>query len=262
MSASLVFLSPSIAAFPTRAPDRQESATARAAAIGAASHELRSPLALILGYAYTLRERDAWDTDQRRELVDVIVASAEKLSSLVDDLLDVARLDGGGLRLEREPVRIDRLVERVIAQRRPLLPERRLRLSLERPAPLVEVDPFRIEQVITNLVDNAIRYSRADSAIVVRIVAESGVRVSVSDEGDGIPTGELPQIFDPFFRGRSARQRVSGGAGLGLYLCRQIIAAHGGEIWAESAPGTGSTFCFTLPAGDWVSTPDLATLNG
>lgn len=247
MTAALAYLSPRIAVLPVRKPERDTAATSRAAAIGAASHELRSPLAAILGYAYTLRERDSWDTEHRRELIDVIVASAEKLSSFVDDLLDVARIDGGVFRLERESIRIERLVERIIDLRRPLLEEGRLRLEVVGQPPIVEADAVRIEQVITNLIDNAIRYSRAGSPIVVRIAAADGVRVSVSDQGEGIPEGDLARLFDAFFRGAAARKRTSGGAGLGLYLSKQIVAAHGGEIWAESTAGAGSTFSFTVP---------------
>jgi len=226
-----------------------EAERMRSALIATVSHELRSPLTAITGYTDTLLHDGPWDHDTQREFLEVISVSAGRLSALVDNLLDAATLDSGGLRLQREPVRLERVAEHVLAARRLLAGACSLHLETRPGLPLADADPIRVEQVVANLVDNAIKYSPQGGAIKVRINADADgmLVVSVADHGMGIPAEHLEHLFERFYRvetgGRSVR-----GVGLGLYICRSLVESHGGRIWVDSQPGLGSTFAFTLPA--------------
>lgn len=225
-----------------------EAERMRSALIATVSHELRSPLTAITGYTDTLLHDGPWDMDTQREFLEVISVSAGRLSALVDNLLDAATLDSGGLRLQREPVRLERVAEHVLAARRLLAGQCSLHLETRPGLPLADADPIRVEQVLANLVDNAIKYSPHGGAIKVRINAdaEGMLTISVADHGMGIPSEHLEHLFERFYRvetgGRSVR-----GVGLGLYICRSLVESHGGRIWVDSQPGLGSTFAFTLP---------------
>jgi two-component system sensor histidine kinase ResE len=220
---------------------------ARAALIATVSHELRSPLSVIMGYVHTLLDGVAWDAGQSREFLQIIAASAEKLSVLVADLTDAARMDAGAFQLQREPVRIERIAARVIANHRVLAPRHYLSVAAAPDLPLADADPIRIEQVITNLVENAVKYSPSGGTITVRITTDEGLTVSVIDEGAGIDPATIGHLFEPFYRADGSLERRTHGAGLGLYICRRLIESHGGHIWAESTPGAGCTFSFTVP---------------
>lgn len=220
---------------------------ARAALIATVSHELRSPLAVITGYVHSLLDGGRWDADQNREFLQIIAASAEKLSVLVADLSDAARMDAGAFQLQREPVQIERIAARVLANHRVLAPCHHLTLEADPDLPLADADPIRIEQVITNLVENAVKYSPAGGAITIRITAAEGLMVSVLDEGAGIDPALICRLFEPFYRADGSLERRTQGAGLGLYICRRLVEAHGGRIWSGSRRGAGSTFSFTVP---------------
>jgi two-component system phosphate regulon sensor histidine kinase PhoR len=249
-----------------------EAERLRSAFVATVSHDLRSPLAAIAGYAHTLLREDAWDPQTRREFLEIIAASADTLARLVDNLLDAATLEAGALRLEPEPVRVERIAERVVAHRRPLTPAHELRLEVAPGVPLADADPLRLEQVLTNLVDNAIKYSPEGGPVTVRVAPgragtgrdESGaapsgspppdapegatVVVAVSDRGVGLTAEQAGRVFDRFYRATDALGGAPRGVGLGLYLCKRLVEAQGGRIWAESTPGRGTTFTFTLPA--------------
>lgn len=233
---------------------------ARAALIATVSHELRSPLSVIMGYVHTLLDGADWSTGQSREFLQIIAASAEKLSVLVSDLTDAARMDAGAFQLQREPVRIERIAARVIANHRVLAPCHRLRVDAAPNLPPADADPTRIEQVITNLVENAVKYSPAGSTITVRITAESGLTVRVIDEGAGIDPAIISRLFEPFYRADGSLERRTPGAGLGLYICRRLVEAHGGRIWAERAGSAGSIFSFTVPVvlSTWEAEPHVS----
>lgn len=226
---------------------------ARAALIATVSHELRSPLSVIMGYVHTLLDGVTRDAEQDREFLQIIAASAEKLSVLISDLTDAARMDAGVFQLQREPVRLDRLALRVVTNYRVLAPCHSLTVAATPGLPPADVDPTRIEQVITNLVENAVKYSPAGGRITVRISAGDALIVSVIDEGAGIDPAVIDRLFEPFFRADGSLERRTHGVGLGLYICRRLIEAHGGHIRAESTTGTGSIFTFTVPAvaGVW-----------
>jgi signal transduction histidine kinase len=226
-----------------------EAERMRSAFVATVSHELRSPLTAISGYTDTLLNSGPWDTDTERDFLEIVARSATKLTGLVDNLLDAAKVEAGVLQVEREPVRIERVAEQVIAQRRALVPDHPLSLEVQPGLPLVEADPVRVEQVLANLVDNAIKYSPAGGHVTIHLGAVGdSVEVSVSDHGVGISAENAQRLFDRFYRVDGAVARSTRGVGLGLFICRALVEAHGGRIWVESQPGRGSTFRFTLPA--------------
>lgn len=234
---------------------RRELDRIRSEIIATVSHEMRTPVGLIKGYASALLMKDVRLTrDTRERYLNIIADEAERLGNVADDLLQMSLMRVGSFRLEKKRVDIRELMARSIERIRQSV-DKRFTFILDAPGelPLVEVDVMRLERVMDNLLDNAVKYSPLGGHIVVRVeVADSGgprpdVLVSVADEGSGIPSEDLPYIFEPFFR--SPRTEQVEGAGLGLALCREIIAAHGGHIEAESQIGKGSRFSFTLPVG-------------
>ncbi len=227
-----------------------EAERLRNAFLATVSHDLRAPLAAITGYADSLLRDDSWDPGTQREFLEIIAASADTLTRLVDNLLDAATLEAGALRLEPEPVRVERIAERVVAHRRPLTPTHDLRVDLAPGLPLANADPLRVEQVITNLVDNAVKYSPDGGLVTVRVARGDGgaLVIAVSDRGIGLTAEQADRVFDRFYRAADALNGAPRGIGLGLFLCKRLVEAQGGRIWVESAPGSGSRFSFTLPA--------------
>jgi two-component system, OmpR family, phosphate regulon sensor histidine kinase PhoR len=225
-----------------------EAERMRAALVASVSHELRSPLTSISGYTDTLLHHGPWDDTIQHEFLEAVAGSAARLTALVDNLLDAATLEAGALRLQREPVRVERVAERVLAQRRLLAGACTLRLDTRPGLPLAEADPLRIEQVIANLVDNAIKYSPHGGEIRVRVEANTGdeLVVTVADQGQGVPPQHVQHLFERFYRVDAEGRRVKG-VGLGLYICKSLVESHGGRIWVDSEPERGSTFAFTLP---------------
>lgn len=214
------------------------------------SHELRTPLAAISGYTSTLLTNGPWDAATQHEFLEIIESSARLLTRLVDNLLDAAALEAGALRLDTEPLRLDRVAEDVVVRLRPLGAGHALQINAAPDLPMADADPLRVEQIITNLVENAIKYSPDGGAITVSLAATGGgeVHVGVGDSGIGIPPDEVQHIFDRFYRGGNSGRRPKRGAGLGLFVCQRLVEAHGGRIWVTSTPGVGSIFHFTLPA--------------
>jgi signal transduction histidine kinase len=231
----------------------REAERLRNAFVATVSHDLRSPLAAIAGYADTLLSDGSWDRQTQRDFLEIIATSADTLTRLVDNLLDAATLEAGALRLEPEPVRVERIAERVVAQRQPLMPAHSLRVEASRGLPLANADPLRVEQIIGNLVDNALKYSPDGGPVTVRITRLAGdqdamLAVAVSDRGVGLTPDQAGRVFDRFYRAVDALGGAPRGLGLGLFLCKRLVEAQGGRIWVESVPGQGSTFHFTLPA--------------
>jgi signal transduction histidine kinase len=225
-----------------------EAERMRTALISTVSHELRSPLTAIKGYTDSLLDAGPWDSATEREFLQIIAESADKLSGLVDNLLDAAKMEAGVLRLDREPVRVERVVWQVATHKRALAPNHPIEVAIREHLPLADADPVRVEQVVTNLVENAIKYSPEGGAITVSVRGGQQLTVSVRDHGVGISAEHADRLFERFYRVDSGLSRSTKGAGLGLYICRSLVEAHGGRIWVESVPGQGSTFSFTLPA--------------
>jgi signal transduction histidine kinase len=168
------------------------------------------------------------------------------MAVMIQDLVESSRLEAGKLEMRREPTDLLHLLTDIAE--RVGKPEDQARLRLETPDPLPPVlaDPGRIERAIVNLVGNALKYSAVDKPVVIRAMAgEGGVTVAVVDQGVGIPAGDIPRLFERYYRAESGKKVE--GLGLGLYISRLIVEAHGGRIWAESKVGQGSTFSFTLP---------------
>ena len=215
------------------------------------SHELRTPLAAIKAFAETLREGAAEDAEHRAEFLLEIETNADRMTRLVDDLLTLSALDSGARNPASEPVDLMRLAAEVTATLKPLAGRKELALRLEpfRDIPPVRGDRGQLKQVLTNLLDNAIKFTPEKG--VIRVSASCGegrVTVAVQDTGPGIPLEEQPRIFERFYRVDKARSRELGGTGLGLAIVKHIVEAHGGSVAMESRPGEGSAFRFTLPA--------------
>lgn len=212
------------------------------------SHELRTPLASIKGFASTLLRNDVeWDPAVQREFLQIIDQEADRLAELIANLLEMSRIEAGVLRIDREWMDLAPHLLEVVNEMRLKAAGRTFVLDVPEELPPVYADARRIRQVLHNLLENAAKYS-TDGEIRVTVRLNDGeVRVSVSDRGMGIAPDQLQRVFDRFYRVDTPAARRAGGAGLGLSICKGMVEAHGGRIWAESTLGAGSTFHFTLP---------------
>jgi len=224
----------------------QALAELREGFVATVSHELRTPLALIKGYADTLLHLEI-DDESRRRFVERIQASTEQLTRLVNDVLDIARLDADPLVLERAPIQIGAIVARLRDDLGDSGGADRLRVRISQRLPPVEADGARIGQVLDNLISNARKYAPGDTPITVSARVDGDTVVtSVEDRGIGIPTGDEELVFEPFHRGRNVRELSTPGTGLGLHISRRIVAAHGGRLWLERTE-SGTRVSFSLP---------------
>ena len=215
--------------------------------ISIVSHELRTPVALIKGYASTLRRDDAkWDKSTISDSLAVIEEEADRLSKMIDDLLDASRLQAGGMSLNRADVSLPSLSNRVAERFTTQSNRHNIVAEFPDKFPIILADETRIIQVLNNLVSNALKYSPKGEIKITGTVRPEQVIVCVSDEGPGIEAKDLPHIFDRFYRSTAAVKNTKG-AGLGLYLARAIVEAHGGRIWADPKPDSGARICFSLP---------------
>jgi signal transduction histidine kinase len=223
---------------------------ARQDLVATVSHELRTPLAAIYGSALTLRRGDVeLDDELRDKLLEVIAVEAARLAEIVDDLLLTSQLDSGQLtvKIERcDPIEIAR---QKVESARTHVPEN-VELSFDAPGrlPPVAADPSQLGQVLSNLLDNAVKYSPEGGAISVELSsADRHVRFAVSDRGLGVPAAERERIFEKFYRLDPGMSRGIGGTGLGLYICRELVRRVGGRIWVEQGQGAGSRFVVEIP---------------
>jgi PAS domain S-box-containing protein len=217
--------------------------------ISAVSHELRTPVALIKGYASTLRRPDVkWDAVVRGDSLKIIEDESDRLSELIDNLLDASRAQAGDFKLRLSELDLDEVVKRVVDKFTPQLTTHTLTSDVPSDLPMVMGDDARITQVLNNLIANAAKYAPAGTTISVsgRALADR-VEISVTDQGPGITPADQARIFERFYRTESAVRKSIPGTGLGLYLCKSIIEAHGGNIRVESDGAHGSTFRFQLP---------------
>ena len=211
------------------------------------SHELRGPLSPILGYAELLADQSVPPPDVQR-FAAMIQEGGNRLQRLVDDLLDLSRLESGRYRVEPRPIALCALLDSAVHGLRHLSTRHSIALQVPAGLPLANADPDRVGQIVTNLVSNAVRYSPDGGEIRVRAEVRGGAIVtSVSDQGIGIPSDRVGRIFEKFYRVDNKVTRAVGGTGLGLAITRELVQAHGGEIWVDSIPGQGSTFSFSLP---------------
>jgi signal transduction histidine kinase len=232
----------------------------RSELISLASHELRAPLTAIHGYANTLvREFGELGEATQREFLEGIASESERLNHLISELMDMEQIDGGRLRMERRALSPEKLCE--IAVRRATHPELKheLRVEVETDLKEVLVDPNRIHQAIANFISNAIKFSAEGTEVVVGARAKGDhVEFFVSDHGVGIPRDEHGKLFTPFHRAANAHSPDTPGTGLGLYIAKGIVEAHGGQIGFKSELGRGSTFFFTVPTVEAQRQADLA----
>jgi len=217
--------------------------------ISVISHELKTPVALIKGYADTLRREDAdWDLATIKNGLRVIEEEADRLSELIENLLAASKLQAEGMRLTLDDVNLPVLVEQAIERFQTQTTKHTLSAEFPEDFPIITADHARLRQVIDNLLSNAIKYSPKGGHIVVRGTYDSKqVHVAVSDQGTGVPPDQLKLIFERFHRVDNALTNNTQGTGLGLYLAHAVITAHGGRIWATNNPSGGATFHFTLP---------------
>lgn len=208
------------------------------------SHELRTPLGFIKGYSTSLlREDTKWDPETQREFLTIIDEETDRLSLLIENVLESARLQSKTLPLRFQPLRLDAVLRDVVTRMKARFKDLDVRLDLES-VPSIHADGVRVAQVFDNLFTNAIKYA-PNSPIQVKLQSVgTALRVAVTDQGPGIPQESLPLIFERFYRVRSEKAT---GTGLGLFICKQIMDAHRGKIWAESTLGKGTTFFIELP---------------
>lgn len=215
----------------------------------AISHDLRSPLAAILGQAQILLgllQRPG--LERERSSADAIAISARRMNAMIQDLVDAARLEAGQLPVHPVPVELYSFISNLLERHAPTMQVERIRVEVPQGLPSVAADPDRLERILINLLSNALKYSPQDTRVTTRARQEDGqIVVSVSDQGPGIPAEDLPKLFQRYARLRGSETRRDG-LGLGLYITRKLVEAHGGRIWVESQPGVGSTFSFSLPA--------------
>ncbi|MFA6355544.1 MAG: ATP-binding protein [Candidatus Omnitrophota bacterium] len=215
------------------------------------SHELRTPLSSIKGYSETLMEGGVKQPKEQKEFLEIIYRESGRLAKLIDDILDLSRIESGKMAMVFMPLDVGPAVKRVCAILEKQAASKSLRVSVELPGglPRILADEGRISQVLLNLLDNAVKYTPENGKIRISAAPEGNfVRIEVSDTGAGIPEADMPRIFERFYRVDKARSRELGGTGLGLSIVKHIVQAHGGQVSVKSAPEKGSTFSFTIPA--------------
>jgi two-component system phosphate regulon sensor histidine kinase PhoR len=216
------------------------------------SHELRTPVASVRSAAETLRRAIETQPEAASEFVEIIERNAERLHQLIEDLLDLSRIESREFKLDIQSVELADVVERVLSIFRAPAEAKgvRLRSALGAGPVRVRADPRAVEQVLTNLVENAVKYCPAGTQVtVVARQAGSSVRVSVEDTGPGIEARHLPRIFERFYRADPGRSRELGGTGLGLSIVKHLVEAMDGQVSVDSTPGKGSRFSFTVQPG-------------
>ena len=228
----------------------QRTDALRAALLSSVSHDLRTPLSSIKAAASSLLQEDIhWDDESRHSFAQAIVREADRLNRLVANLLDMSRIEAGVLKPEKEWYPLDELIHDVLGRMQPMFQGREVLTEIPDDLPPVELDYLQIDQVLTNLLENALRYTPPGSPIDISLqLCDDSVMVSVADRSPGVPPSDMERIFDKFYRVLNADKaaRITG-SGLGLAVCRGLIEAHGGRIWVENRQGGGSLFRFTLP---------------
>ncbi len=230
----------------------------RAALLSSISHDLRTPLASIKASASSLLQEDVqWSDEERRSFTLAIEREADRLNRLVANLLDMSRIEGGSFKPEKEWYPVDELIHDVLGRMQPIIQNRTVQTHLPDDLPPVQLDYLQVDQVLTNLIENAVRYTPSDSPIEMSVNVEGEQMViSVADRGPGIPPSDLERVFDKFYRVLGHTAERTTGSGLGLAVCKGLVEAHGGHIWAENREGGGAIFCFTLPLGSQEKVKD------
>lgn len=225
--------------------------TMKSQLLSTVSHELRTPLASIKGFATTLLRQDVkWDEATQHDFLRIIEEESDRLTEIIDNLLDMSQIEAGALRIVPAPTQLRQLIREVVDEMRMRTESHYFVIDMPPEMPQTIADPRRIRQVLVNLIGNAIKYTKSGQITVSCEIENNYLTVSVSDQGEGIPPEYLDKVFERFFQIDGASTRRVGGNGLGLAISRGIIQAHGGRMWAESVLGQGSTFRFSLPIVD------------
>jgi len=214
------------------------------------SHELRTPISSIKGYAETLLEGALEDKDNAKEFISIIYQDSNRLASLINDLLDLSKIESGKMKMNFMPLDPISLIKRAVTVIENQAKAKTIALKLDLPPnlPKIKADETRFSQVMINLLDNAIKYSsEGGTATISAKVVDNALQFDISDTGIGISENDLPRIFERFYRVDKARSRELGGTGLGLSIVKHIVSSHGGQVWVKSELGYGSTFSFTIP---------------
>jgi signal transduction histidine kinase len=213
------------------------------------THDLRQPLNVITMSVDMLRETaEKHDPQLLQKSLEQTEKASRTLNRMISDLADVSRIESRELKVQLQPVQLDSLTREVVERHRAAAPDRTITLQTDESMPQIEADPMRLEQVLDNLLGNAHKYADPGTDVQVEVRRDATeVRVLVSNRAPGIPAAEIPKVFDRFYRSGRARDSSKHGLGLGLYIAKALIDAHGGRIWAESQPGATTTFQFALP---------------
>lgn len=215
------------------------------------SHELRTPLSNIKGYAETLLHGALEDKINAKDFTSIIFRESDRLAKLLDDLLDLSKIESGKMKIVFMPTNLGNALTRVFEILKKSADDKRIKIEMAVPKdiPKVLADESRLTQVMLNLLDNAIKFTPENGSIKISASKTDGfVRTDINDTGVGIPDKDLPRIFERFYRVDKAHSRELGGTGLGLSIVKHIVQSHGGDVWVKSALGEGSTFSFTIPA--------------
>jgi signal transduction histidine kinase len=235
---------------------RERVDAARSDLVATVSHEIRSPLTSVKGFTRTLLLKwERFSDEQKRTMLETVNEDADRVTRLLRELLDVSRIDAGRVQLHKQRVDVGAIAHGIVdkANHRPEGAGRDIDVTVEADTPSIHADPDKVEQIITNLVENALKYA-PESRIEVRVAPRrDGVHVEVSDSGPGIPTDQVRRVFEKFGRGRDQRRA---GTGLGLYITRGLAQAMGGDVTCRSEVGAGSTFHVQLPIGGLDFDPD------
>jgi two-component system, OmpR family, sensor histidine kinase KdpD len=212
------------------------------------SHDLRTPLASIIASAGSLRQDDVnWTNDDRHEFIRTIEHEAGRLNAIIGNLLDLSRMEAGILRPEKGWYDLGALVDDVLGRLRPITARHDVEVDIPEDLPPIELDYVEVDEILTNLIENAVKYTPPGGEIRVAARQAPGeVEVEVADRGPGVPPDALPRLFDPFYRTEDARRQRKG-TGLGLAVAKGLVEAHGGRIRGENRAGGGARFVFTLP---------------
>jgi two-component system phosphate regulon sensor histidine kinase PhoR len=219
------------------------------------SHELRTPLSLIKGYVETLLDGAKDNPEVATKFLQTIQRNSERLQFLIEDLLTISELESGRLKMNLQSVRLRALVDRVLEDFKTQADAQRVELKNDVPDVAARADSERLQQVLGNLIGNAIKYGRADGHVGVSGHLANGttIELCIQDDGPGIPPEALERVFERFYRVDKARSREQGGTGLGLSIVKHIVQSHGGKVWAKSELGKGAAFYFTLPVKQEVA---------